>query len=392
MSVTKARGTARARSRDPADGGRKGPTRPSGRRSTRFLMLGSMAMLLGMLGVVMVLSSSSVTDLRLYDDAWYHLKKQVIWFAIGLMALTTTMRIDYRRLRLIAQPAIILAVGLLVLVLIPGVGLRVNGATRWLGFGSVTFQPSEVAKLAMLLYSADLLSRHGRPSNDLRLTLRPVLLMTVTIGALLMGEPDLGTVVILCAIVGSLLFFAGIRLRVLGLVGLTGLAGLAALSLSADYRRQRLLSMLDPWTDPLNTGWQTIQAGVAVSNGGIGGIGLGASRAKWGFLPYAHTDFIYAIVAEEWGLVGAGLVILAYLVIGLVGLSTALRAPDPFGQLLAAGVTCWVVVQAFVNIGAVLGVLPITGVPLPFVSFGGSALVVTMAAFGVLLNIARQTR
>ena len=392
MSVTKARGTARARSRDPADGGRKDPTRPSGRRSTRFLVLGSMAMLLGMLGVVMVLSSSSVTDLRLYDDAWYHLKKQVIWFAIGLMALTTTMRIDYRRLRLIAQPAIILAVGLLVLVLIPGVGLRVNGATRWLGFGSVTFQPSEVAKLAMLLYSADLLSRHGRPSNDLRLTLRPVLLMTVTIGALLMGEPDLGTVVILCAIVGSLLFFAGIRLRVLGLVGLTGLAGLAALSLSAGYRRQRLLSMLDPWTDPLNTGWQTIQAGVAVSNGGIGGIGLGASRAKWGFLPYAHTDFIYAIVAEEWGLVGAGLVILAYLVIGLVGLSTALRAPDPFGQLLAAGVTCWVVVQAFVNIGAVLGVLPITGVPLPFVSFGGSALVVTMAAFGVLLNIARQTR
>ena len=180
--------------------------------------------------------------------------------------------------------------------------------------------------------------------------------------------------------------------RGLGRVGLPGLAGRAALSLSADYRRQRLLSMLDPWTDPLNTGWQTIQAGVAVSNGGIGGIGLGASRAKWGFLPYAHTDFIYAIVAEEWGLVGAGLVILAYLVIGLVGLSTALRAPDPFGQLLAAGVTCWVVVQAFVNIGAVLGVLPITGVPLPFVSFGGSALVVTMAAFGVLLNIARQTR
>ena len=228
MSVTKARGTARARSRDPANSGRKGPTRPSGRRSTRFLVLGSMAMMLGMLGVVMVLSSSSVTDLRLYDDAWYHLKKQVIWFAIGLMALSTTMRIDYRRLRLIAQPAIILAVGLLVLVLIPGVGLRVNGATRWLGFGSVTFQPSEVAKLAMLLYSADLLSRHGRPSNDLRLTLRPVLFMTVTIGALLMGEPDLGTVVILCAIVGSLLFFAGIRLRVLGLVGLTGLAGLAA--------------------------------------------------------------------------------------------------------------------------------------------------------------------
>jgi len=140
----------------------------------------------------------------------------------------------------------------------------------------------------------------------------------------------------------------------------------------------------------LNTGWQAIQAGVAVSSGGISGIGLGASRAKWGFLPYAHTDFIFAIVAEEWGLVGAGIVILTFLVIGLIGLSTALRAPDAFGQLLAAGVTCWIVVQAFVNIGAVLGVVPITGLPLPFVSFGGSALVVTMAAYGILLNIARQ--
>jgi len=241
-----------------------------------------------------------------------------------------------------------------------------------------------------LLYSADLLSRPGRPSSQLGLTLRPVLLVTVTIGALLMLEPDLGTVVIVVAIVASLLFFSGTRLDVLVGLGALGIAGIGWLSLSADYRRQRILGMLDPWTDPLNTGWQTIQAGVAVSSGGITGIGLGASRAKWGFLPFAHTDFIFAIVAEEWGLVGAGMVILAFLVIGFVGLSTALKAPDQFGQLLAAGVTCWILVQAFVNIGAVLGVVPITGVPLPFVSSGGTALVVTMAAYGILLNIARQ--
>jgi cell division protein FtsW len=349
-----------------------------------------MAMLLGLLGVVMVLSSSSVNDLRSYGDAWYHLKRQVIWFAIGLFALTMMMRIDYRRLRVLSQPAIIVAVGLLVMVLIPGIGISANGSARWIGVGPITFQPSEVAKLGILFYCADLLSRPGRPSSQLRLTLRPVLMVTATIGVLLMLEPDLGTLVIVLAIVSSLLFFSGTRLDVLAGLGVVGIAGVAGLSLSADYRRQRLFGMLDPWTDPLNTGWQAIQAGVAVSSGGISGIGLGASRAKWGFLPYAHTDFIFAIVAEEWGLVGAGIVILTFLVIGLIGLSTALRAPDAFGQLLAAGVTCWIVVQAFVNIGAVLGVVPITGLPLPFVSFGGSALVVTMAAYGILLNIARQ--
>ena len=167
---------------------------------------------------------------------------------------------------------------------------------------------------------------------------------------------------------------------------------MAGLSLSSGYRRQRLRGLLDPWTDPLNTGWQSIQSAIAVSNGGWDGVGLGVSRAKWGFLPFAHTDFIYDILAEETGLIGAGLVLLAYLLIGLVGLSTALRAPDRFGQLLSAGVTTWIVVQAFVNIGAVMGVLPITGVPLPFVSSGGSSLVMTMGAFGILLNVARQAR
>jgi len=390
VSDTRERGRAGTRSRHPAGEVGQVPRKPPGRRSARFVLLGAMAMLLGLLGVVMVLSSSSVNDLRSYGDAWYHLKRQVIWFAIGLFALTMMMRIDYRRLRVLSQPAIIVAVGLLVMVLIPGIGISANGSARWIGVGPITFQPSEVAKLGILFYCADLLSRPGRPSSQLRLTLRPVLMVTATIGVLLMLEPDLGTLVIVLAIVSSLLFFSGTRLDVLAGLGVVGIAGVAGLSLSADYRRQRFFGMLDPWTDPLNTGWQAIQAGVAVSSGGISGIGLGASRAKWGFLPYAHTDFIFAIVAEEWGLVGAGIVILTFLVIGLIGLSTALRAPDAFGQLLAAGVTCWIVVQAFVNIGAVLGVVPITGLPLPFVSFGGSALVVTMAAYGILLNIARQ--
>jgi cell division protein FtsW len=176
------------------------------------------------------------------------------------------------------------------------------------------------------------------------------------------------------------------------LTGGAGLGLVAVLSLSAGYRRDRLFSVLDPWNDPQNTAWQTIQAGVAISNGGLWGLGLGASRAKWGFLPMVQTDFIFAIVAEELGFVVAILVVLAFLVLGLFGLSTAMSAPDRFGQLLAVGITAWILIQAFVNIGAVLGVLPITGVPLPFVSYGGSSMVLTLTAFGILLNVARQVR
>ncbi len=369
----------------------RGTRRPPGRRSLRFVVLLVVALILCLMGVVMVLSASSVNDLRAYGDAWHHLKRQVLWFLFGLIAMSTMIRIDYRRLRPLAVPGLFGCIVLLVLVLIPGLGLRTNGSARWLDLGVVSLQPSEFLKLALVLYCADLLSRSRRPLTDKKLTLYPIVGLVGVIGVLLMLEPDLGTSMIVGAIAVAMLFFAGLRLRLLAMLVGGGALGAFGLTMSAGYRRQRLLGMLDPWTDPLNTGWQTIQSGVAISNGGLFGIGLGASRAKWGFLPFAHTDFIYAIIAEEFGLVGAGLVIVGFLVIGLVGLSTALHAPDPFGQLLAAGITTWIMIQAFVNIGAVLGRLPITGVPLPFVSFGGSALIVTMGAFGILLNIARQT-
>jgi len=358
-------------------------------RSVRFLVLWSTAVLLGLLGMVMVLSSSSVSDLRDYDDAWYHLRRQVVWVALGLAGLFTTLRFDYRRLRNLARPGLILAVVLLVLVLIPGVGTRVNGSARWLGIRDVTFQPSEFAKLAVIVFGANLLA--NRSSGTTRLTLWPMLVVLLGVGGLVFLEPDLGTTVVLAAIVASLLFFAGLRLDALLVTGSVGLGLVAGMSMSASYRRDRLFSLFDPWNDPLNTGWQTIQAGVAISSGGLWGVGLGASRAKWGFLPFAQTDFIFAIVAEELGFFAAMAVILAYLALGVAGLSTALRAPDRFGQLLAAGITSWILIQAFVNIGAVLGLLPITGVPLPFVSYGGSSTILTLTAFGILLNIARQT-
>ena len=371
--------------------GAKAKRRPPGTRSLRFMVLLVVVLLLCLLGVVMVLSASSVNDLRSYGDAWHHLKRQVLWFLVGLIAMAAMIRIDYRRLRPLAVPGLFGCIVLLVLVLIPGLGLRTNGSARWLDLEVVSLQPSEFLKLALVLYCADLLSRRKRPLTEKRLTLYPIMGVVGVIGVLLMMEPDLGTSMIVGAIAVAMLFFAGLRLRLLALLVGGGAIGAFGLAMSAGYRRKRLFGMLDPWTDPLDTGWQAIQSGVAISNGGLFGIGLGASRAKWGFLPFAHTDFIYAIIAEEFGLVGAGLVIVGFLVIGLVGLSTALHAPDPFGQLLAAGITTWILIQAFVNIGAVLGRLPITGVPLPFVSFGGSALIVTMTAFGILLNIARQT-
>tara|TARA_B100000700_G_scaffold224648_1_gene247749 strand:+ start:833 stop:2011 length:1179 start_codon:yes stop_codon:yes gene_type:complete len=360
-------------------------------RSSRSLVLGTTAALLILLGVVMVLSAASVQDLRVHGDAWHHVRRQVIWIVLGTTGLLAMLRVDYRRLRRAASPVLIVTLILLVLVFVPGVGIEANGSSRWIGIGALTLQPSEMAKLAMILYGAMLLSSGDRDIGDFQRTQLPMMVVLGLVGGLVYAEPDMGTAAVLVAIGASLLFFAGLRMILVVGGGALALGVLAALSMTAGYRRDRLLSLFDPWNDPLVTGWQAIQAGVAMSNGGMWGMGLGASRAKWGFLPYAQTDFIFAIVAEELGFVVSVLVVLAFLAIGLVGLRTAFRAPDQFGQLLAAGITTWIVLQAYVNIGAVLGLLPITGIPLPFLSYGGSSMVFTMTAYGVLLNIARQT-
>jgi len=291
-----------------------------------------------------------------------------------------------------AGPLLCTCCFMLLVVLVPGIGVRVGGSSRWLGFGAWRVQPSELAKLAMALYCADLLARRRDRMRDLRVTLRPILVVLFVVAMLVMRQPDMGTTLVLASIVVSILFVAGTPLPALVGTLALGAAGAFALGMTASYRRARLLSFLHPWSDRSNTGYQLVQSIVGLASGGVAGVGLGASRAKWGFLPNAHTDFIFAIVGEELGLLGSLLVVALFAALAVLGVRAAARAPDRFGVLLGTGITAWLVGQAVINIGTVVGILPVTGVPLPFVSFGGSSLVIAMGAVGILLNIARNER
>jgi cell division protein FtsW len=364
------------------DGGRQRPP--------AYYTLLSTIVVLNLVGLVMILSSSSVEALANYGSSWLFFKRQLAWTILGLGGLIVTARIDYRGLRRLMTPLLMVSSGLLVLVLVPGVGVAVNGSTRWLGTGSVRFQPSELAKLALLVYCADVLTRRAASVGDWRMVLRPVALMFCFFGGLVMLQPDMGTTIVLAMLTGAILFVGGVRLRHLAVVGLASILAGTVLAIVEPYRRARLLSFVDPFAHAQAGGYQVAQSLIALGSGGWTGVGLGAGRAKWLFLPNAHTDFIFAIIGEELGLVGCALVLFLFGALAVQGVRTALRAPDRFGALLAAGITGWIVGQALVNIGTVTGMLPVTGVPLPFVSFGGSALLFTMCATGVLLNVARQ--
>ena len=347
--------------------------------------------LLCLLGLMMVLSASSVEALHSYGGAWMFFQRQAVWVALGAVAMLAVARLDYHRWRPLVQPMLFVTVGLLVVVLLPGIGITVGGSTRWLGFGPIRVQPSELAKLALLLFSADLLARRADRVHEPGAILRPLLLVTCALGGLIMLQPDMGTTITMTVTALTVVFVGGLPLgRMAALLGGTAAVGLGV-GMVEGYRRARLFSFLDPWADAGNTGYQVAQSLVALGSGRLTGVGLGASRAKWGFLPNAHTDFIFAIIGEELGLFGTLLVVGLFVWLAVLGVKVALNAPDRFGSLLAAGVTGWIGAQAVVNMGAVTGRLPVTGVPLPFVSFGGSSLLVTMAAMGILVNVARAS-
>jgi cell division protein FtsW len=343
-------------------------------------------------GLVMVYSASSATALLGEGDPLDLVTRQVAFALIGLVAYILCVRARPLALRRLGGPALVVAAFLLLIVLIPGVGIEVNGSRRWLGLGSVAqVQPSEIAKVALALWLAQAVARDPRRLRTAG-GLVPLLGVTAVLGMLILVEPDMGTTAVIAAIALSMLVVAGARLRHLAGVGLAlASMGLFAIAL-APYRRERLVAFLDPWSDPSGAGFQAVQAQVAFGSGGVSGVGLGDGLQKAFYLPEAHTDMILATVGEELGLIGVMAVVVAFGVVAISGYRIALKAGDLHRQLLAAGLTTMVVAQAAINMGAVLGVMPVTGVPLPFVSYGGSSLVILLASTGILVNIAQRSR
>ncbi|MDQ3940598.1 MAG: putative lipid II flippase FtsW [Actinomycetota bacterium] len=376
---------------------RAAPTRP---RAKVALEGGHPAMLVSIavgallvLGLIMILSASFVSSIESYGSAFLFFKKQVMWAAIGVAAFIVFSRLDYRRLKGWGYVLLAVVIVLLFAVLIPGLGVMVGGSSRWLRFGPIQLQPSELAKLALVLFAADVFSRkEERKLRQFSHTFLPLIPALGFLALLVMAQPDMGTTLLLGVIGMGMLFVAGAPARYLLGLGVVGAAGAITAALGEAYRRERILAFLDPWSDPLNTGYQTIQSLIAMGSGGWFGVGLGASRQKWLYVPNAHTDFIYAILGEELGLFGTLVVLGLFAFLGYLGIRIARAAPDRFGMLVATGITIWITSQALVNIGAVTGALPITGVPLPLVSFGGSSLVVSLIGMGILVNIARQSK
>jgi len=346
---------------------------------------------LTMFGLVMVLSASSVTALRQVGSGWFFFRRQLGWTALGALAMTVTARVDYHRWRRFVPLGLALAMAALVGVLV--VGQRVNGARAWVALGGpVRFQPSEFAKLALLLYAADLLARRADRMHDLHATFVPPVVVLGAAAVLVLAEHDLGTTIVIGSIVLGVMYLAGAPLRPFGAATAAFALLAGAMIVDSPLRRARISCFLHPNQNASGVCWQLNQSLVGIASGGLPGAGLGQGRAKWGFLPEAHTDFIFAIIGEELGLIGAIIVVGLFGAIAVLGVRVALRAPDRFGMLVAGGITAWLVSQALINIAGVVGLLPETGVPLPFVSFGGSAMLVTMLASGLLINVARQGR
>ncbi len=354
-----------------------------------YLLVASTALLI-VFGLVMVWSSSYVESTKV---SFAVVEKQALWVAIGLPVMIIASRLPMRAFRLLAYPAMAGAGMLLCLVLVPGLGVTVLGATRWIDFGGpFTIQPSEFAKLGLVLWGADLLARKiQRHTFD---TYRRILIPLVPVGLLVVGliekEHDLGTSLVVITIVLALLWVSGAPARLFGMSVAFVTLGVTLIAIAKPYTLQRLLNFTHPYKDIRGSGWQAIQGIYSLGAGRWWGVGLGASREKWGYLPEAHSDFIFAIIGEELGLAGTLVVLLLFAVLAYSGIRVAQRSRDTFATLVAAGIVAWILVQALVNISAVIGLLPITGIPLPLISAGGSALLPTMFALGMLMSLARK--
>jgi cell division protein FtsW len=363
--------------------------RSRAKRPVEYSILYTATLCLVAAGAVMVYSASSAESLiQGSGDPSYYLKRYVLFGLIGLGLLHVVSRHGLKAVRELTPLVLGAGFALTVMAMLPGVGVTVNGATRWLQAGPIQFQPSELLKLALVLYAAQLLAARPRLTRTVGTLTRPLLLVVGAACLLLLKQPDMGTAMVICFAIGALLLAAGTPVRVLGTIGAT-LAGLALLmALVEPYRRERLTSFLDPFSDAGDSGFQAVQALTAIGSGGFFGVGLGESVQKIFYLPEAHTDMILAIIGEEVGLVGMLGLIALYGMIGYAGLRAAKLARDLYSKLLAAGLTSLIMCQATLNFFAVLGMAPLTGVPLPFISYGSSNLIVMLAGMGLLMNVA----
>jgi cell division protein FtsW len=359
----------------------------SQRDGARLLVLSGA---LTVFGLVMVLSASPVASINAGGTPWSLFEKQAMWAVIGAVGCVVGIRINLRRLRQFSIPLLVGSGLLLIAVLVPGIGTTVGGSSRWIGFGPFRIQPSEFSKIGFAIFIADLVARRERGHDSLREIVRPAMIALGIMGILILKQPDMGTAVVLACIAGAVLFAAGIDRRILLVVMSSFLVLGAILSLDQAYRRARFLAFLHPFSNPTGSSYQIVQSLVALGSGHLTGTGIGGSVAKWDLLPNAWTDFIFAIIGNELGLVGALAVIVAFVVFAFFGIRIAKRCRDRFCSLLAVAITCWIVAQAFINIGGVESALPETGIPLPFVSSGGSSLVVALFAVGLLHNIANH--
>lgn len=371
---------ARAAARDKAE-----RVKTNNRASTVLLVI---VVVLVVIGLGSTRSATSVLGLDQASDAWYYFKRQLIGVGGGIVALLIASRIDYRWYRKLAIPLLVLSIGMLIAV--PYVSPEIGGAKRWIPLPGFNLQPSEIAKLAVILSLALVLDRKARLLSRFGHFVVPVVAIVGSVGYLMMRQPDLGTMIVIASAAMAVILTSATPFRYVMAVTASAVGIATVLAFSASYRLRRFDGFLDPWGTASDEGYQLVQGYYALSNGGLFGVGLGASRARWSYLPNAHTDFIFAIIGEETGLIGSLTVVGLFAVLALAGWIVALRAPDNFGRMVAAGITVWLSFQALVNIGGVLGLLPVTGIALPFVSFGSAALIVSMAALGILVNIAQQ--
>jgi cell division protein FtsW len=346
-------------------------------------------LLLTCVSVVMVYSASAVVALERFQQPYLFLTKQALWSVLGLAVLVVAMRVDYRTYRNEAFIWCLLGVVVLMLVVVL-FSAPVNGTRRWFGVGGLGIQPSELAKVACVFFTALILERRMHRIDDLSYSLLPIGLIVGLVVALILLQPDFGTSISLALVVAVMVFAAGLHYRYFVGLALMALPAIYIVLVAAPYRRRRLLAFWDPWADPLGDGFQIIQSLVAVGTGGVFGRGLMGGVQKLFYLPEPHTDFIYAVISEELGLIGATAILLCFCVIAWRGLRISARAEDTFGSFVALGLTTMIAAQAFVNISVVLGLMPTKGIPLPLVSFGGSSLLINLLGMGVLLNISQH--